>query len=375
VFLLRAFEHNILGIYRSLAQVKPLSPPGVSLLAARKIWPSTRGEDSVVAILDTGVDYKHPDLKSNIIDGISFVPGEPDYMDKNGHGTHVAGTLAANGQILGIAPAAKILVVKVLNKHGSGTYKGITTGLKYARQWKGPQGQRVNVINMSLGGPEPEKEMYQEILSVINSGITVVCAGGNEGDGREDTREISYPAYYPETIAVGAVNLQTRIANFSNTNDHIDVVAPGVETYSTYPEGRYVKLSGTSMAAPHISGAAALIYSRYKKRFGIYPTSGTVSLLLQYLSIDLGEVGFDNLYGFGMFSFNPDGGKAIQVIPGTKQYYINGQELQWQNAPVAEEATIRGSFSELTEVLGCDSDVTLTDGSPSNSVGKMDIWC
>lgn len=372
---MRAFEHNILGIYRSLAQVKPLSPPGVSLLAARKIWPSTRGEDSVVAILDTGVDYKHPDLRSNIIDGISFVPGEPDYMDKNGHGTHVAGTLAANGQILGIAPAAKILVVKVLNKDGSGTYKGITTGLKYARQWKGPQGQRVNVINMSLGGPEPEKEMYQEILSVINSGITVVCAGGNEGDGREDTREISYPAYYPETIAVGAVNLQTRIANFSNTNDHIDVVAPGVETYSTYPEGRYVKLSGTSMAAPHISGAAALIYSRYKKRFGIYPTSGTVSLLLQYLSIDLGEVGFDNLYGFGMFSFNPDGGKAIQVIPGTKQYYINGQELQWQNAPVIEEATIQGSFSELTEVLGCDSDVTLTDGSPSNSVGKMDIWC
>jgi major intracellular serine protease len=147
---------------------------------------------------------------------------------------------------------------------------------------------------MSLGGPEPEMEMYQEILKGIKAGITVVCAAGNEGDGRKETEEISYPAYYKETIAVGAVNLQTRAANFSNTNSHIDVVAPGVDTYSTYPGGRYVKLSGTSMAAPHISGAVALIYSRYKKKFGTYPTSGTVSLLVDYICVDLGDTGFDD---------------------------------------------------------------------------------
>lgn len=370
---MKTFEHYLLGIYRSLAQTQPWSPPGVSLLAARRMWTSTRGEDSVVAVVDTGVDYNHPDLKANIIGGASFVATEKDYMDQNGHGTHVAGTIAANNQILGVAPATKILVVKVLSKEGSGSYRGITAGLKFARQWRGPQGQKVNVINMSLGGPQPEAEMYKEILQAVKAGITIVCAAGNEGDGREETHEISYPAYYPETVAVGAVNLQTRIANFSNANEHIDIVAPGVETYSTYPGGRYVKLTGTSMAAPHISGAAALIYSRYKKRFGVYPSSGTVSLLLQYLSVDLGDVGFDDLYGYGMFTFNPDGGKAIQVLSGNKEYSINGQQYQWKNAPFIEAEDIRGSYSELSELLGCDSNYTPVAGSSSNQ-GKLEIW-
>lgn len=371
---MKSFEHYLLGIYRSVAQNEAWSPPGVSLMAARRMWNSTRGEDTVVAVLDTGVDYNHPDLKANIIGGASFVATERDYMDQNGHGTHVAGTIAANYNILGVAPAAKILVVKVLNKDGAGSYRGITSGLRFARQWRGPKGQRVNVINMSLGGPEPEKEMYKEILNCIKSGITVVCAAGNEGDGREETHEISYPAYYPETIAVGAVNLQTRIANFSNANEHIDIVAPGVDTYSTFPGGRYVKLTGTSMAAPHISGAAALIYSRYKKRFGTYPSTGTVSLLMQYLSVDMGDVGFDDMYGYGMFTFNLDGGKSITVVPGNQQYKVNGQQYQWKNAPVLEKDEIYGSYSELSELLGCDCNLVPADGAPDNSQGKLEIW-
>lgn len=372
---MKAFDHEILGMFRSLAQKEPWSPPGVSLLAARKMWPTTRGEEAVVAILDTGVDYNHPDLKAAIIDGASFVAEERNYMDKNGHGTHVAGTIAANGKILGVAPATRILAVKVLNRNGSGTYKGITSGLKYAREWKGPQGQRVNVVNMSLGGPEPEKEMYEEIIRVINSGILVVCAAGNEGDGRQETKEISFPAYYDETIAVGAVNLQTRAANFSNTNDRIDVVAPGVETYSTYPGGKYVKLSGTSMATPHISGAAALIYSRYKKRFGTFPSPGMVGLLLQYLSLDLGAIGFDEFYGYGLFSFNVDGGKAIQLAPGANQYSINGKEYHWEHTPFIDRDTIQGALNELSEVLGCDCNMTMNDGKTDNRQGKMEIWC
>lgn len=371
---MKTFEHSMLGIYKSVAATQSWSPPGVSLIAARRMWPSTQGEDTVVAILDTGVDYNHPDLKSNIIGGTSFVPAERDFIDKNGHGTHVAGIIAANKQILGVAPATKILVVKVLNKDGGGTYKGITTGLKYAREWRGPQGQRVNVINMSLGGPVPDNTMYQEIQRVVKAGITVVCAAGNEGDGNEKTHEISYPAYYPETVAVGAVNLQTRIANFSNANEHIDIVAPGVDTYSTYPGGKYVKLSGTSMAAPHISGAAALIYSRYKKRFGVYPSYGTVSLLLQYFSIDLGDAGFDDLYGYGMFTFNLDGGKAILVTPGSKEYYINGQQYQWKTAPNVLGNGISGPFDELSEVLGCDCNLIPADGTLGNPPGKMEIW-
>jgi major intracellular serine protease len=337
------------------------------------MWTSTQGENSVVAVLDTGVDYNHPDLKANIIGGASFVATEKDYMDQNGHGTQVTGTIAANNQILGVAPAAKILAVKVLNKEGSGSYRGITAGLKFARQWRGAQGQKVNVINMSLGGSEPEAEMYREILRSINSGIIVICAAGSEGERREDPHEFFFPAYYPETVAVGAVNLQTRTANFSNGNEHIDISSPGIDTYSTHTGGRYAKLTGTSMAAPHMSGATALVYSRYKKRFGVYPSVGTVRLLMQYLSIDLGEVGFDNLDGYGMFTFNPDGGKAIQVLPGNKQYYINGREYQWKNPPLLEGEDICGSYSELSKLLGCDSTLVTADGNASQYQGVMEI--
>lgn len=372
---MKAFDHKIIGLFRSLAQPAPWSPPGVSLLAARRMWPSTHGEEAVVAVLDTGIDYNHPDLKSNIIGGTSLVDGESDYMDKNGHGTHVAGTIAAHGKILGVAPAARLLAIKVLDQQGNGTYQGITAGLKYAREWKGPQGQRVNVVNMSLGGPEPDKEMYDAIIRVINSGILVVCAAGNHGDGMQETKEIAFPAYYDETIAVGAINMQTRAANFSNTNDRIDLVAPGVETYSTYLGGRYVKLSGTSMAAPHISGAAALVYSSYKKRFGAFPTPGTVGLLLKYLSIDLGEVGFDELYGYGVFSFNIDGGRAIQLTADAKKYSINGQEHEWDHVPVIGEDTIQGALAELSDVLGCDSITNLDGGILRKKQGEMEIWC
>ena len=368
------FEHKVLGIYSRTLSIQPWSPPGVSMTAARRIWPSTQGENTVVAILDTGVDYNHPDLKANIIDGISFVAGEKDFMDLNGHGTHVAGTIAANSRILGVAPQSKILAIKVLGKNGSGSYQGITKGLEYARRWRGKQGEVVNVVNMSLGGPIDDSSLYREIKNAVQSGITVVCAAGNEGDGKSDTQEISYPAYYQETVAVGAVDMQTGIANFSNSNDHIDIVAPGVETYSTYPGGKYVKLSGTSMATPHISGAVALIYARYKKRFGVYPDAKTITLLLQYGSIDLGEAGFDQLYGFGMFSFNPDGGKNIRLYANTNQYFINGQAGTLKVPIIRNEGEIYGPLAEITNLLGSDSNPLTGELSPENNQGGMEIW-
>ncbi len=371
---MKIFEDNVLGIYNRTLSTQAWSPPGVSLLAARKIWSSTRGEKTVVAILDTGVDYNHPDLKANIIGGVSFVPAEKDFMDLHGHGTHVAGTIAANNRILGMAPQTKILAIKVLGKDGSGTNQGITKGLEYVRRWKGPQGEVVNVVNMSLGGPVEDPAQYREIKKAFQAGISVVCAAGNSGDGSNNTREISYPAYYPETIAVGAVNLQTRIANFSNSNDHIDIVAPGVETYSTYPGGKYVKLSGTSMATPHISGAVALIYSRYKKRFGVYPDTRMVTQLLQYGSIDMGEVGFDEMYGFGMFSFNPDGGKNMCFYCGSNRYLINGRSFDLTTPLINSAGQIYGPLSEMSNLLGVDTNPLPADPSSGYPENGLEIW-
>lgn len=371
---MRIFKPKIGGVYAHTLSTEPWSPPGVSLMAARRMWPTTRGEGAVVAVIDTGVDYKHHDLAPNIIGGRSFVAAEPDYMDYNGHGTHVAGTIAARGQILGMAPDAGILAVKVLNKNGQGSYSDIIQGIAWARQWEGKKGERVNVINMSLGGPLPNNAMHRELVKVAQEGITVVCAAGNSGDGKDYTEEISYPAYYPECLAVGAVELNTRAANFSNSNDRIDIVAPGVETYSTYPDNQYVKLSGTSMASPHISGAVALIYSRYFMRFKKYPAPEYLKDLLHYQAIDLGKIGFDNLYGFGLFSFNIDGGKAIRLIPGSRRYFVNGREYHLQEEPAWHDSSASASMQELCNLLSCDSTALPADTSPDNTGGQIDIW-
>ncbi len=365
---------KIIEVYDSLFQKEEgWAPPGVSLIAARKMWPATRGQRSVVAIVDTGIDYTHPDLRENIIGGISFVPGETDYMDLNGHGTHVAGIIAANGVLLGVAPETKLLAVKVLSKDGFGSYSDIVQGLKWTRNWTGSAGERVNVVNMSLGGPFPNTAMHQEIIKLVQAGITVVCAAGNSGDADPETREISYPAYYQESLAVGAVDLKTGIADFSNSNDRIDIVAPGVDTYSTYPGGKYVKFSGTSMAAPHISGAVALIYSRTWQRFGHYPSSAEIKNMLSYQAIDLGTAGFDTLYGYGLFSFNIDGGKAITVIVGQKTYTINNKEYKSQKSPILVEGIVYAPLEEICELLSTDS-CNIPPDEKSGYPGAVDMW-
>jgi major intracellular serine protease len=371
---MRIFTPKTGDIYTRTLSSQPWAPPGVSLIAARRMWPTTQGEGTVVAVIDTGVDYRHPDLASNIVGGKSFVSSEKDYMDYNGHGTHVAGIIAANGKILGVAPSAKILVVKVLNRKGQGRYTDIVQGISWARQWVGQDGERVNIINMSLGGPITKRAMHREIIRAVEAGITVVCAAGNSGDGKEDTQEISYPAYYPECLAVGAVDLNTRAANFSNSNEHIDIVAPGVETYSTYPDNKYVKLSGTSMAAPHISGAIALIYSRYRIRFEKTPTTAHIKELLHYQAIDLGRIGFDKLYGYGLFSFNIDGGKAIKLVIGSQKYFLNGREYYLSQQPCWHNSSAGTSVAELCDLLSCDSVLLPANDNLDSPEGQLEIW-
>lgn len=371
---MRYKESQVVGVFNQTLSSQPWSPPGVSLIAARRMWPTTQGKGVVIAVLDTGIDDEHPDLQGKVVGGRSFVPGEADYRDENGHGTHVAGTIAAHGKILGVAPQASLLAAKVLNRYGAGSYVSIRQGLAWARNWEGKNGERVNIVNLSLGGPLPNSGLHEEIKKVVAAGITVVCAAGNSGDGKPGTPEISYPAYYQETVAVGAVNLKTGIANFSNSNDRIDIVAPGVNTYSTYPGGRYVELSGTSMATPHISGALALICSRYHMRFHAYPSPAFLNDLLHYMAIDLGQIGFDKLFGYGLFSFNLDGGKSILLTAGRKEYQLNDRNASFQMAPFIYEKECCTSIVEISELLGCDAAFLHPNGANGSESGQVQIW-
>jgi major intracellular serine protease len=256
--------------YKVVEQLEGVSeiPNGIDLIQAPSIWEKTKGKGITIAILDTGCDVEHPDLKERIIGGRNFTKddgGKPDvFKDYNGHGTHVAGTIAASLNqkgVVGVAPEANLLILKVLGRNGSGRYEWIIQGISYAIE------QKVDIISMSLGGPQDVKELHQAIKAAVQNGILVVCAAGNEGDGEHRTDEYAYPGSYNEVISVGAVNLERRSSPFTNSNNQIDVVAPGEQILSTYLNGTYAKLSGTSMATPHVAGALALIKDLTQKEF------------------------------------------------------------------------------------------------------------
>ncbi|MEO4052898.1 S8 family peptidase [Solibacillus sp. CAU 1738] len=221
------------------------------------------GNGITIAIIDSGIDIHHKKLQSSIKTGYNFSDDDEGnisiYQDYNGHGTHIAGIISK------IAPKAKLLILKVLNKYGSGTVQALIDSINYAIDWRGTKNERVRVISLSLGMKNPDDELHKVIKRAIKNNISVVVSVGNEGDGDINTEEISYPAGYQEVIGVGAINNSSDIANFSNTNKEVDIYAPGVDIYSTFLNNEYATLSGTSMAAPHVTGALALLIEEYEK--------------------------------------------------------------------------------------------------------------
>ncbi|MEW5951138.1 MAG: S8 family peptidase [Elusimicrobia bacterium] len=227
-------------------------PWGVSKVNAYGAWEYTQGEGVKVAVIDTGIDYNHPDLKPNYKGGYNAVKQNNDPLDDQGHGTHVAGTIAAvrdlNG-VVGVAPKAQLYSAKVLDSNGSGQYSWIIDGIQWAVN------NKMQVINMSLGGPSGSEALKAAVDAAYKAGITVVCAAGN------DSGPVNYPAKYDSAIAVSASDINNKIASFSSRGAEIDFIAPGVSVYSTYKGGIYKSLSGTSMASPHMAGLAALAVS------------------------------------------------------------------------------------------------------------------
>ncbi|MCS1352535.1 S8 family peptidase [Mechercharimyces sp. CAU 1602] len=229
---------------------------GPQNMSVPEVWDTTKGSsDTVVAVIDTGVQSDHPDLSGKVIEGYDFVDDDNDASDEQGHGTHVAGTIGAatnNGiGVAGVAPEVQIMPVRVLDANGSGTNESVANGITYAAD-NGAQ-----VINLSLGGPQSSQVIEDAVEYAVSKGVLVVAAAGNES-----TSSPSYPAYYEGALSVAAVDANDTIADFSNYGDWVDVAAPGVDIISTELNGEYVKYSGTSMASPHVAGVAALLSSQ-----------------------------------------------------------------------------------------------------------------
>ena len=270
---------------------------GVDKINAEVVWGGSEnavdvasgryaGDGVKVAVIDTGIDYTHPDLDNNYYGGYDFVNDDSDPKDDNGHGTHVAGIIAAedNGVgVIGVAPHAQLYAVKVLNSQGSGTYSDIVAGIDWAID------NNMDIISMSLGGSSGDTALQDALQRAYDAGIVIVAASGNDY-----ANSISYPAKYDTVIAVGATDSSDNRAAFSNYGPELEVVAPGVDIYSTYLGGGYETLSGTSMATPMVSGVVALMLSKNPNL-----TPAEVRQILHDTALDLGASGWDQYYGYG----------------------------------------------------------------------------
>lgn len=252
------------------------------------------GAGVTIAICDTGIDYQHPDLAPNMTPGghRDFTGSSSGYMDRQGHGTHCAGIAAAanNGSgIIGAAPSAKLMAVKVLSDQGSGASSWIAAGIRHAAD------QGADVLSLSLGGPSSDTQTRSAIQYATGKGCWVVVAAGN--DGREVS---SYPGHYPESIAVAAVDKETKRASFSTINRENDVSAPGVSIWSSLPGARYGSMSGTSMATPYVAGCLALLRGAFKAAGQTPPTQAALLQAFADASVDISPAGRDSGTGWGL---------------------------------------------------------------------------
>ncbi len=263
---------------------------GMSKISAPAAWNvSTGSTSSAVAVVDTGVDYTHPDLVANVWSapsaftvtigsqsitcpqyshGFNAITLTCDPMDDNGHGTHVSGTIGAVGNngvgVVGVNWAARIVGSKFLDKNGSGTTADAVNAIEFAIQVQKITGLAANVrvLSNSWGGGGFTQTLYNEIQNANTAGMLFVAAAGNSGTNNDTTP--FYPASYgvPNVVSVAATDSNDNLASFSNYGaTSVDLAAPGVNIASTYPGGAYAYMSGTSMATPHVSGAAALVLS------------------------------------------------------------------------------------------------------------------
>ncbi len=264
-------------------------------------FPSTGGAQ--VGIIDTGIQLSHPDLAGKAVDcagvnnfgislGVIIIGSDPTIVsgkcaDNNGHGTHVAGTIAANTNnatgVSGVSPSSPLAICKALNGGGSGTLVMIANCIDWTNQ------RGAKVISMSLGATSGAATLQQAVQRATNNGSLVIAASGNGGNSA-----LNYPAAYPEVVSVAATDHNDARASFSTFNSDVEVSAPGVDVLSTWNNGGYRTASGTSMATPHASGVAAVIATQR-------PTLTVAQLRtkLQTSTDDKGVAGRDPQYGFG----------------------------------------------------------------------------
>ncbi len=268
------------------------------------VWDyETYGNNVNIAVIDSGCDF-HEDIVSNIAGGYNYIRKSDDYKDNIGHGTHVSGVIAAcqnNIGISGIAPKAKIYALKCFDVGAKTTVLMLSQAI-----YDAVDKYNCKIINMSLGLSSDKQTLYNAIKYAYDKGVIIIAAVGNDGDSTN-----YYPASYDEVIGVGSVGLDKLQSYFSQTNDSVDVVAPGEKVKSLLNEDEYVELEGTSQATAYVTGVIATLLSANDL------SNEEVKEMIVQTSEDLGTSGKDNMYGYGLIDANQ---LFVETIKNTSYY-------------------------------------------------------
>jgi thermitase len=302
---------------------------GLTKVNATDAWAITTGSAAIlIAIIDSGIDMKHPDLAAKIVGSVNYSTSSTDY-DVKGHGTHVAGIAAAvtnNGiGVAGMGYNSSILNVKVLGDGGTGSYSAIAKGIIWAAD------NGADVINMSLSGTSASSTLENAVNYAWNKGVVVVTSAGNNGNSTP-----VYPAYYVNSFAVASTDSADRLSSFSNRGDWVDIAAPGSSIYATLMNNTYGYKSGTSMSAPFVSGLAALVMA------GVSDSNSNGRLNDEVRSII--EASADNIGVSGIGAGRINAAAAVAGLSGTAPTPAPAPEPVPTPSPVPEQPVIKAMW-------------------------------
>lgn len=296
------------------------------MIGAALEWDEVLGKGSKIAVLDTGVDHNHPDLK-HLAGSVDFT-GE-GVQDDNGHGTWCVGAIGAKGKMQGVAPDAEFWSLKVVGKNGGSSWVNVLNALDWCLA------NNVDIVSMSIGGGMSlamQETFEKKIDELYAAGVKLIAAAGNMGGCFPDEDTVLFPAHFNSVVAVVSVNIETKRSQFSSMGAQAEIACAGETVWGLWPGGLYAQLSGTSMACPAFAGAVALMDGKAVKRRGYAMTPAEMRLVAMQRADDRYLPGRDRKYGYGIFSFDRLDrvfkNTIIEMQIDNPIAYINGREQQ-----------------------------------------------